>query len=78
MGAEQQCHLGLWLQGEGKLLYADKADLYQQLLERHKRLHILAQEAKVLYDAGDEEDAWEIGILMEQDNRVLMALLQQA
>ncbi|MHB1707115.1 MAG: CZB domain-containing protein [Acidithiobacillus sp.] len=74
--AEQQCHLGLWLQGEGRLQYGDDAVFYQQLQERHARLHALAREAKALYDAGDEEGAVRKGTELERKNQALMALLQ--
>jgi len=74
--AEQQCHLGLWLQGEGRLLYGSDTAFYQQLLARHARLHALAREAKALYDAGDGEGAVEKGALLEQENQALMTLLR--
>ena len=74
--AEQQCHLGLWLQGEGRLQYGDDAAFYQQLLERHAHLHALAREAKALYDAGDGDGAVQKGAELERDNQALMALLQ--
>ncbi|MHB1532680.1 CZB domain-containing protein [Acidithiobacillus sp.] len=75
--AEAHCHLGLWLQGEGRLQYADEPAFYQQLLTRHARLHTLAREAKALYDAGDGKGAVEKGELLEQENRALMTLLQE-
>ena len=74
--AERHCHLGLWLQGEGKLQYGGDAAFYQQLQERHARLHALAREAKALYDAGDEEGAVRKGAELERENQALMALLQ--
>lgn len=74
--AEKYCHLGLWLQGEGRLLHGDDPLFYQQLQERHAHLHALAREAKALYDAGDEEEAIEKGAEMDRENQALMALLQ--
>ena len=73
--AEQQCHLGLWLQGEGRLQYGDDAAFYQQLLARHAHLHALAREAKALYDAGDGEGAEQKGAELERENQALNSLI---
>lgn len=43
--AEHQCHLGLWLRGEGRLIYGNDPR-YSTLDARHQRLHCLAREAK--------------------------------
>ncbi|MBU2762386.1 diguanylate cyclase, partial [Acidithiobacillus caldus] len=75
--AENSCHLGLWLLGEGKLQYGGNAALYRQLQERHARLHALAREAKALYDAGDKKGALQKGMDLERENEKLMALLKQ-
>lgn len=69
--AENQCHLGLWLRGEGYLMYGNDPR-YSTLDARHQRLHHLAREAKALLDAGEVESAWRLGDQLATENTVLM------
>lgn len=58
--AENQCHLGLWLNGQGRLYYA-RDPRYARLLEQHVEIHELARQAKLALDAGDLSGARRLG-----------------
>ena len=75
--AEQRCHLGLWLRGEGYRRYANNPMLYEDLLGRHDSLHRLAREAKACRDLGDAQGVLQKISDLGRVNRSLMALLQQ-
>jgi diguanylate cyclase (GGDEF)-like protein len=72
--AEEYCHLGRWLRGEGVLLFGQSPD-FAGLLARHERIHQLARAAKSLLDAGDAEGAMHQGNLLDLENRLLLAEL---
>lgn len=69
--AEEYCHLGLWLRGEGALLFGQSAD-FADLLARHERIHRFAREAKSLLNVGDVEGAMHQGNLLDLENRLLL------
>ena len=69
--AEDHCHLGLWLRGEGALLFSQSPD-FTGLLARHERLHQLSRKAKSLLDAGAKEEALRQGDLLDRENRMLL------
>ena len=52
VAAENQCHLGLWLNGQGRLYYG-RDPRYARLLEQHAEIHELARQAKAALDLGD-------------------------
>ncbi|MBU2858385.1 EAL domain-containing protein [Acidithiobacillus ferrooxidans] len=72
--AEEYCHLGLWLRGEGKHLF-DGTPQFTRLLSRHERLHQIARAAKLRFDAGDADGALEQGNLLDMENGLLLAEL---
>jgi len=72
--AEEYCHLGRWLRGEGVLLFGQSPD-FAGLLARHERIHRFARAAKSLLDAGDAEGAMHQGNLLDLENRLLLAEL---
>lgn len=69
--AEEYCHLGLWLRGEGALLFGQSPD-FAGLLARHERIHRFARAAKSLLDGGDQEGALHQGDLLDQENRLML------
>ncbi|AIA56795.1 EAL domain-containing protein [Acidithiobacillus caldus] len=69
--AEEYCHLGRWLRGEGALLFGDSPD-FAGLLARHERIHNFARVAKSLLDAGDMEGALHQGNLLASENQLLL------
>jgi diguanylate cyclase (GGDEF)-like protein len=69
--AEEYCHIGRWLRGEGALLFGESPD-FVGLLARHERIHRFARAAKSLFDAGDVEKAMHQGELLDLENRSLM------
>jgi diguanylate cyclase (GGDEF)-like protein len=73
--AEEYCHLGLWLRGEGALLFGQSPD-FAGLLARHERIHRFARAAKSLMDAGDAEGALHQGDLLSRENDMLLDELQ--
>ena len=72
--AEAQCHLGLWLRGEGEQVFGETPS-FARLRIRHKRIHALARAAKALLDAGDTDGALEQGKQPETENRLLISEL---
>ncbi|CUA93083.1 EAL domain-containing protein [Thiomonas bhubaneswarensis] len=58
--AENQCHLGLWLHGQGRLYYG-RDPRYGLLLEQHAEIHELARQAKAALDVGDQAAARRLG-----------------
>ncbi len=60
LAAENQCHLGLWLHGQGRLYYG-RDPRYALLLEQHAHIHELAREAKAAFDSGRREHALQLG-----------------
>ena len=58
--AENQCHLGLWLNGQGRLYYG-RDPRYATLREQHARIHRLARDAKAALDRGDADAALRLG-----------------
>ncbi len=73
--ADEYCHLGRWLRGEGALLFGQSPG-FSRLLTSHERLHQLARAAKHLLDAGDKDGALTQGSLLEEENRLLLEQLQ--
>ncbi|MHB1705202.1 MAG: EAL domain-containing protein [Acidithiobacillus sp.] len=72
--AEEYCHLGLWLRGEGKRLF-DMTPQFTRLLTRHERIHQIARAAKLHFDAGDADGAMEQGKLLDMENGLLLTEL---
>ena len=72
--AEEYCHLGLWLRGEGALRFGQLPD-FAGLLTSHERIHRFARAAKSLLDAGDMEGAMHQGNLLDLENRLMLAEL---
>ena len=72
--AEDYCHLGRWLRGEGALNYGQLPG-FDGLLTRHGRIHQFARTAKSLFDAGDAGGAIHQGSLLDLENRLLLAEL---
>jgi len=60
VAAENQCHLGLWLNGQGRLYYG-RDPRYALLLEQHAEIHELARQAKAALDVGDLARARQLG-----------------
>ena len=58
--AENQCHLGLWLNGQGRLYYG-RDPRYGLLIEQHAEIHELARQAKMALDLGDLAAARRLG-----------------
>ena len=58
--AENQCHLGLWLNGQGRLYYG-RDPRFGLLLEQHAEIHELARQAKMALDRGDLPAARRLG-----------------
>ncbi len=69
--AEEYCHLGRWLLGEGALLFGPSPG-FADLLARHERIHQIARSAKSLLDGGDVEEALQQGSLLDLENRLLL------
>ena len=69
--AEEHCHLGRWLRGEGARLFGQSPD-FAGLLTSHERIHQIARAAKSLLDAGDVEGAMHQGQQIDQENRMLL------
>lgn len=72
--AEEYCHLGRWLRGEGTLLFGQSPS-FADLLARHGRIHQFARAAKSLLDAGDMDGAMHKGNLLDLENRLLLGEL---
>jgi len=72
VAAENQCHLGLWLNGQGRLYYG-RDPRYALLLEQHAEIHELARQAKAALDVGDLAAAKRFG----QDVADLSAIVLQ-
>ena len=72
--AEEYCHLGLWLRGEGKHLFGATPQ-FTRLLTRHERIHQIARAAKLHFDAGDADGAMEQGKLLDMENGLLLTEL---
>ncbi|OIQ72045.1 cyclic di-GMP phosphodiesterase Gmr [mine drainage metagenome] len=72
VAAENQCHLGLWLGGQGRLYYG-RDSRYAVLLEQHAQIHDLARQAKAALDLGDLGEARRLG----QDVEELSAIVLQ-
>ncbi|MBU2768485.1 EAL domain-containing protein [Acidithiobacillus ferrivorans] len=72
--AEDFCHLGRWLRGEGLFNFGQSPD-FAEIVARHERLHQLAREAKSFLDEEDDEAAVYQGHLLELENRLLVAEL---
>jgi diguanylate cyclase (GGDEF)-like protein len=60
VAAENQCHLGLWLNGQGRLYYG-RDPRYALLLEQHAEIHELARQAKAALDVGELARARQLG-----------------
>ncbi len=69
--AEEYCHLGRWLRGEGALYFGQAPD-FADILTRHERLHEISRKAKSLLDDGDSAGAIHQGVLLDQENRLLL------
>ena len=72
--AEDFCHLGRWLRGEGLFNFGQSPD-FAGIVTRHERIHQLAREAKSFLDEEDDEAALYQGHLLELENRLLVAEL---
>jgi diguanylate cyclase (GGDEF)-like protein len=72
--AEEYCHLGLWLRGEGARRFGKSPD-FAGLLTSHERIHRLARAATSLLDAGDVEGAMHHGNLLDMENSSMLAEL---
>ncbi len=72
--AEDFCHLGRWLRGEGLFKFGQSPD-FAGIVTRHERIHQLAREAKSFLDEEDDEAALYQGHLLELENRLLVAEL---
>ncbi len=72
--AEDYCHLGRWLRGEGALNYGQLPG-FDGLLTRHGRIHQFVRTAKSLLDAGDADSAIHQGSLLDLENRLLLTEL---
>ena len=72
--AEDYCHLGRWLRGEG-LFNFGRSPEFAGIVTRHRRVHQFAREAKSFMDENDEEAALYHGHLLELENRILVAEL---
>jgi len=72
--AEDYCHLGRWLQGEGARSFG-RSPKFAEILTRHERIHQFARVAKSLLDAGNVDEALQQGNLLEQENDLLLTEL---
>ncbi|WCE93161.1 EAL domain-containing protein [Acidithiobacillus ferriphilus] len=72
--AEDFCHFGRWLRGEGLFKFGQSPD-FAGIVTRHERIHQLAREAKSFLDEEDDEAALYQGHLLELENRLLVAEL---
>ncbi len=73
--AEEYCHLGRWLRGEGDLMFWQLPQ-FQDLLARHKRLHLISRTAKSLLDDGKRVEALHQGDLLEKENDQLVEAIR--
>lgn len=69
--AEEVCHLGRWLQGEGVRLFGQNPR-FTKLLDRHVRIHQLAREANAFLSAEKIAAALRCGNLLERENNHLI------
>ena len=70
--AEHKCHLGMWLQAEGRARFGDDP-AYALIEARHARLHRLAREAKAALDAENIDAAHAQAQRLELENAALLA-----
>ncbi len=70
--AEQKCHLGMWLHGEGMARFGHDA-AYPIIEARHNRLHQLSRAAKAALYAGQVDLALAKGQTLEVENAALLA-----
>ncbi len=70
--AEQKCHLGMWLHGEGMARFGHDA-AYPIIEARHNRLHQLSRAAKAALDAGQIDLALAKAQTLEVENAALLA-----
>ncbi|WP_449371217.1 EAL domain-containing protein [Thiomonas sp.] len=76
VAAENQCHLGLWLNGQGRLYYG-RDPRYALLLEQHSEIHELARQAKAALDLGDLNAARRLGQDVAELSAIVLAGIRQ-
>ncbi|HOI67409.1 MAG TPA: CZB domain-containing protein, partial [Thiomonas arsenitoxydans] len=76
VAAENQCHLGLWLNGQGRLYYG-RDPRYALLLEQHAEIHELARQAKAALDLGDLNAARRYGQDVAELSAIVLAGIRQ-
>uniref|UniRef100_D5X5L1 Diguanylate cyclase/phosphodiesterase n=1 Tax=Thiomonas intermedia (strain K12) TaxID=75379 RepID=D5X5L1_THIK1 len=76
VAAENQCHLGLWLNGQGRLYYG-RDPRYALLLEQHAEIHELARQAKAALDLGDLYAARRYGQDVAELSAIVLAGIRQ-
>ena len=76
IAAENQCHLGLWLNGQGRLYYG-RDPRYALLLEQHAEIHELARQAKSALDVGDLGAARRLGQDVAELSAIVLAGIRQ-
>ncbi|WP_291521373.1 EAL domain-containing protein [Acidithiobacillus sp.] len=69
--AEEFCHLGRWLHGDGARLFGQNPR-FTKLLTRHVRIHQLAREAHAFLSAEKIAAALRYGNLLERENLYLI------
>jgi len=74
--AENQCHLGLWLGGQGRLYYG-RDPRYARLLEQHAQIHELARQAKAALDIGDLAGARRLGEDVAELSAIVLAGIRE-
>ncbi|MGE0106918.1 MAG: CZB domain-containing protein, partial [Thiomonas sp.] len=76
VAAENQCHLGLWLNGQGRLYYG-RDPRYALLLEQHAEIHELARQAKAALDLGELNAARRYGQDVAELSAIVLAGIRQ-
>jgi diguanylate cyclase (GGDEF)-like protein len=73
--AEEKCHLGRWLKGDGSLRFGEQSE-FLQILQRHEKIHHLARQAKLALDNGDVANALYLGSVLECENNKMIKELR--
>lgn len=74
--AEDKCHLGRWLKGDGSLRFGELPE-FLPILQRHEKIHQLARQAKHFLDNGEKAKAMSLGSLLELENSKMIGELRE-
>lgn len=76
LGAEEKCHLGCWLKGDGAQRFGMLPE-FARIQEHHGNLHHLARKAKQLLDAENVPGALYQGSLLEKENERMIEKIRE-